>query len=189
MDLRKEGAMRKISLAIAGLSAAAILGSATPSRAEITTWSDVIGGCIPESNALYNQLFETDAATGEVRFGADKTGTIRFTCPVSNLNTTLQGYNRLVLTANNPFNCGGVGSVSMCLMKTSTDASGVLSSVGCVSTTTSGPWARSEWITNLGFGFHDWSPNDFYYWADIIISRDSTGCDYRAFGTRLFWDF
>lgn len=180
--------MHKISLAIAGLSAAAILGSATPSRAEITTWSDVIGGCIPESDALYNQLFETDAATGEVRFGAGRTGTIRFTCPVSNLSS-FQGYNRLVLTANNPFNCGGVGAVSVCLRKTSTNTSGAGATVGCVSTQTIGPFARTEWITNLGFGFHDWSPNDFYYWADVTISRDSTSCDYRAFGTRLFWDF
>lgn len=178
VHLRRARALRVIPLALAAASIPTHV-----SAEEITNWSALTAGCIPESASIYNQLYYADSANGEVGFAAGKTGTIRLTCPVNNISTTFADYyNKIALTSY----WLGCGAVTACLLRTSTDSSGSGATIGCISPGSTG---RTETVLNLGTPppQHTWNPNDYYYWVDVVIIRSSTSCNPRAIGTRLFF--
>ncbi|NMG06316.1 hypothetical protein [Brasilonema sp. UFV-L1] len=133
-------------------------------------WQTVGGGCIPDDEAVQGNWYQAVTAAGRVKYRGNHTNTLRFTCPVTNVNaSTPLDFTELVIYYQDPDGPGDDFQVIGRLMSFS-KSDGTLSETCRVESDQFGSWSSTvSSTTSQNCGTLDFVKN--LYWVEATISR------------------
>lgn len=156
-------------------SVLAAFGTTLPAHAQAvgsTFWQTGAAACVPTDVTLRGAQYATPEDGGYVRYGesSNSTAPLTFVCPVSALNTGVQGGLLELLLYHQDPDGTGTGHQVRATLKSFSKATGAYDADVCqVTSHSSSPWGRAgDYCGQFDF-------DDHYYWVEVVLTRPAGG--------------